>query len=358
MEEFLNEELHEKPDFENEEDSSEDLFEHHKFTIDKGQEPMRIDKWIFNRIGFTSRNRIQNAADSGNILVNEKPVKPSYKVKPYDVISIVMPYPPRDTAIYPENIPLDIVFEDDDILLVNKQSNMVVHPGHGNYSGTLVNGLAWHFKNLPNFEAAEFRPGLVHRIDKNTTGLLVIAKTDFALTYLAKQFYDHSIDRTYRALVWGTPAENEGTISTYIGRGQKDRKIMEVYTDPEKGKWAVTHYKVIESFGYVSLLEFKLETGRTHQIRIHCKHMGHSIFNDTDYGGEKIQKGTIFTKYKQFIENCFTLMPRLALHAKSLGFTHPSTKERIFFEIELPNDYLQLIEKWRKYAHNTDLSSQ
>jgi 23S rRNA pseudouridine1911/1915/1917 synthase len=296
-----------------------------------------------------TRNRIQNAADSGCILVNEKAVKSSYKVKPLDVISIVLPHPPRDTEIYPENIPLNIVFEDEEIVIINKTAGMVVHPGFNNYTGTLVHALAYHFENLPNLNGNYARPGLVHRIDKDTSGLLVISKNEQAMTFLAKQFFDHSIHRKYVALVWGDIAEG-GTVSGYIGRSLKDRRVMDIYDTEEKGKWSVTHYKVLERLNYVTLIECELETGRTHQIRAHMQHIGHPLFNDASYGGDKILKGTSFTKYKQFIDNCFSICPRQTLHAKSLGFLHPKTKQELYFETEMPSDMLQLLDKWHKYA--------
>ncbi|MEY3843231.1 MAG: hypothetical protein RIR80_803, partial [Bacteroidota bacterium] len=270
-------------------------------------------------------------------------------VKPLDVISIVLPHPPRDTEIYPENIPLNIVFEDEEIVIINKTAGMVVHPGFNNYTGTLVHALAYHFENLPNLNGNYARPGLVHRIDKDTSGLLVISKNEQAMTFLAKQFFDHSIHRKYVALVWGDIAEG-GTVSGYIGRSLKDRRVMDIYETEEKGKWSVTHYKVLERLNYVTLIECELETGRTHQIRAHMQHIGHPLFNDASYGGDKILKGTSFTKYKQFIDNCFSICPRQTLHAKSLGFLHPKTKQELYFETEMPSDMLQLLDKWHKYA--------
>ncbi|HXH99044.1 MAG TPA: RluA family pseudouridine synthase [Sphingobacteriaceae bacterium] len=332
----------------------QDLYEHLRIIVDKGQSLFRIDKFLMLRIENTSRNRIQNAIDSGSVLVNEKIVKTSYKVKPFDVISVVLPHPPRDTEVYPENIPLNIFYEDDDVILVNKQSGMVVHPGFNNYSGTLVNALAFHFQQLPQLPGNEGRPGLVHRIDKNTSGLLVISKNEFAMTYLAKQFFDHSITRKYVALIWGD-IEEDGTVTGYIGRSLKDRKIMAIYDDETKGKWAVTHYKVLKRYSYVTLIECQLETGRTHQIRAHMKHIGHPLFNDDTYGGDKIIKGTVFSKYRQFIANCFEIMPRQALHAMSLGFIHPSTKKMMNFETTLPEDFQEVIKKWDNYVINQDL---
>ncbi len=331
------------------EGEEQDLFEHFRLVVDKGQSLLRIDKFLMNRMENATRNRIQNAADLGCILVNEKPVKSSYKVKPLDVISIVLPHPPRDTEIYPENIPLNIVFEDEDVVIINKPAGMVVHPGYNNYTGTLVHALAYHFENLPNLNGNYARPGLVHRIDKDTSGLLVISKNEQAMTFLAKQFFDHSIHRKYVALVWGDLTE-DGTVTGYIGRSLKDRRVMDIYDSEEKGKWSVTHYKVLERLNYVTLIECELETGRTHQIRAHMQHIGHPLFNDASYGGDKILKGTSFTKYKQFIDNCFAICPRQTLHAKSLGFLHPKTKQELYFEAEMPADMLMLLDKWQKYA--------
>lgn len=331
------------------EGEEQDLYEHHRIVVDKGQSLFRIDKFLMHRIEGASRNRIQNAMEAGNVLVNGKTSKSSYKVKPGDLILIVMPEPPRDTEIYPENIPLDIKYEDDDVVIVNKPAGMVVHPGFNNYTGTLVHALAWHFDHLPNLKGNESRPGLVHRIDKNTSGLLLISKNERSITYLARQFFEHTITRKYIALVWGDIAEN-GSVSGYIGRSQKDRKIMDIYDDESKGKWSVTHYKVLERFGYVTLLECELETGRTHQIRAHMQHIGHPLFNDGTYGGDKILKGQVINKYRQFVENAFDILPRHALHAQSLGFIHPSTREFIHFEQELPEDMERCIAKWRAYS--------
>jgi len=327
----------------------QDLYEHLRLIVDKGQSLLRIDKFLMHRIENASRNRIQNAIEQGNVLVNDKPVKPSYKVKPLDVISVVLPHPPRDTEVYPENIPINIAYEDDDVLLVNKDPGMVVHPGYNNYTGTLVNALVYHFQQLPTLPGNDGRPGLVHRIDKDTSGLLLISKNERSMTYLARQFFDHSISRKYLALVWGD-LEQDDTVTGYIGRSIADRRVMSIYDDPEKGKWSVTHYKVLERLNYVTLIECQLETGRTHQIRAHMKHIGHPLFNDAAYGGDKILKGTVFNKYKQFVENCFELMPRQALHAATLGFVHPSTKKHIDFEAPLPQDFVSVLEKWRKYA--------
>lgn len=327
----------------------QELYEHIRIVADKGQALLRLDKFLMNRIENTSRNRIQNAIDAGSVLVNDKPVRASYKVRPLDVITVVLPDPPRDTEVYPEDIPLDIIYEDDDVLLVNKEAGMVVHPGYNNYTGTLVNALTHHLNQLPTLPGNTGRPGLVHRIDKDTSGLLVIAKNEWAMTYLAKQFFEHSIERRYIALVWGD-IEQDGTVSGYIGRELKDRRIMAVHDDPEQGKWSVTHYKVLERMGYVTLIECQLETGRTHQIRAHMKSIGHPLFNDASYGGDRIRKGTVFAKYKQFVDNCFTLLPRQALHAQSLGFVHPKTKEKIIFEVPIPEDFRLALEKWKSYA--------
>ncbi len=338
------------------EELDEELYEHHQIIVDKGQQFLRIDKFLSDRLPNSSRNKIQQAANSGNIIVNKEQVKSNYKVKPGDVVSIVLPYPPRDKEIYPENIPLDIVYEDDYLLVLNKPSEMVVHPGYGNFSGTLVNALMYHFGQLPEAEGNEGRPGLVHRLDKNTTGLMVIAKTEQALTHLARQFFDRTTDRRYQALVWGEPNPAEGIIQGNIWRSKKNRKVMDVYPEGEVGKPAITNYKMLHSFGYVSLVEYKLETGRTHQIRIHSKWIGHPLFNDPEYGGDKILKGTTFSKYKQFIDNCFQLLPRQALHAKTLAFDHPQTKERMEFDSELPADMLAVIEKWERYTDSREIS--
>ena len=330
---------------------SEELYEHHSFIADQGQEPLRIDKFLMDRVPNTSRNRLQIAAKNGNILVNKKPVKSSYKVRPNDVISIVLPYPVREIELIPEDIPLDILYGDDEVLVINKQAGLVVHPGYGNYSGTLVNALVYHFEQLPPSKDYAGRPGLVHRLDKNTTGIMVVAKTENALTHLAKQFFDRTSKRYYYALVWGDFDEDQGTIIGKVGRSIKNRKVMQVFDDDtDAGKHAVTHYEVIERFGYVTLVKCKLETGRTHQIRIHMKHIGHPLFGDPEYGGDRIIKGTTFSKYKQFIENCFKTLPRQALHAKSLGFTHPKTNDWMEFESELPADISEVLSKWSRYA--------
>lgn len=338
-------------------EEEQELFEHYKFFADKGQDLLRIDKFLMDRIANTSRNKIQVAATSGNILVNKIAVKSNYRVKPFDEISIVLPYPPREIELIPENIPLTILYEDDEVLVINKQAGLVVHPGYGNYSGTLVNGLIYHFNNLPN-GSINNRPGLVHRLDKNTSGIMVVAKTDYAMTHLANQFFERTTERRYNALVWGDFEEDSGTVTGNLARSLKNRKVMDVFPEGgDIGKHAVTHYKVLKRFGYVTLIECKLETGRTHQIRVHMQHIGHNLFNDNEYGGDKILKGTSFTKYKQFIDNCFELLPRQALHAKSLGFTHPVTKEWLQFNSNLPDDMLNVLNKWDKYISNRELES-
>ena len=334
------------------EQQDETLYEHHKFEAGPGQKPLRVDKFLMNFIENATRNKIQKAAKTGNIYVNEEQVKQNYKVKAGDVVQVMFEHPPYEFLLTPENIPLDIVYEDDTLLVVNKPAGMVVHPGHGNYSGTLINALVYHFENLPNNSSD--RPGLVHRIDKDTSGLLVIAKTEEAMAHLSKQFFDKTSEREYVALVWGNVEEDEGTVEGNIGRHPKNRLQNTVYEgdEAEKGKPAVTHYKVLERFGYVTLVSCKLETGRTHQIRVHMKHIGHTLFNDERYGGEKILKGTTFTKYKQFVDNCFKILPRQALHAKTLGFIHPKTGEPMIFNTEIPEDIQACIEKWRNYAKN------
>ena len=331
-------------------ENNDELFEHFSFLADKGQEPVRVDKFLMNRIENATRNKIQKAAKSGYIFSNENPVKQNYKVKPGDNIKVMFHHPPYENLIVGEKIDIDIIYEDNDILVVNKPPNQVVHPGHGNYSGTLLNGLIYHNENLP--ENRDGRPGLVHRIDKDTSGLLVVAKSDIALTKLSEQFFHKTIDRKYLAIVWGTPLPEHGTIDKYLSRDKKNRMIMSVPVDEDIGKRAITHYKVVEKLGYVSLIECELETGRTHQIRAHMKHIGNPIFNDQRYGGDKILKGTIFNKYKQFVENCFKLLPRQALHAKTLSFNHPRTNERLAFETELPNDFKSCFEKWKNYSKN------
>jgi len=329
-------------------------FEHYKFIADKGQNPLRVDRFLMNFVEFATRNKIQQSVKAGNVRVNDKVVKSNHKVKGGDVVTIMLDYPKETNELLPQDIPIIINYEDDDLLIVNKEAGMVVHPGFGNYDGTLVNALAFHFQNLPNMGEEE-RPGLVHRIDKNTSGILVVAKTERAMTILAKKFEDRDLNRKYIALVWGDVKEDEGTITGNIGRSLKNRKVMDVFLDGEYGKHAVSHYKVLERFGYTTLVECKLETGRTHQIRAHFKSIGHTLFNDEEYGGDAILKGTTFTKYKQFVQNCFKICPRQALHAKSLGFEHPTTKKEVFFDSDLADDMQELIEKWRKYATHQKL---
>ncbi|CAM4042631.1 RluA family pseudouridine synthase [Flavobacterium weaverense] len=335
-------------------DLEDELYEHFRFEVPKGQTALRIDKYLMGLIQNATRNKIQTAATEGNIFVNDATVKSNYKVKANDIVRVMLTHPPYENHIIPENIPLDIVYEDDTLLLINKLPGMVVHPGHGNYTGTLVHALAYHFDNLP-MNSSE-RPGLVHRIDKDTSGLLVIAKTEAAMTHLAKQFEAKTSEREYVALVWGNVVEDQGTIEGNLARHLKDRMQMAVFADPEIGKPAITHYKVLERFGYVTLISCQLETGRTHQIRAHLKHIGHPLFNDERYGGHLILKGTTFTKYKQFIDNCFKALPRQALHAKTLGFVHPTTGELMRFDTKLPKDLEDCIEKWRNYSksHGTD----
>lgn len=328
----------------------DELYEHFKFVASDGQEPLRVDKFLMNFIENATRNKIQQAVKAGNVLVNDSMVKSNYKVKAQDIVRVVLAHPPHENLLVPENIELDIVYEDEEVIVVNKPAGMVVHPGHGNYSGTLVNGLIYHFQNLP--KNSNERPGLVHRIDKDTSGLLVVAKTEFAMANLASQFYNRTTERLYLALVWGSVKEDEGTITGHIGRSFKNRLQMDVFPDGEFGKHAVTHFRVLERFSYVTLVECKLETGRTHQIRAHFKHIGHPLFNDERYGGNKILKGTTFTKYKQFVDNCFKILPRQALHAKTLGFEHPISKKKLFFNSDIPEDMSQCLEKWRKYTVN------
>jgi len=324
-------------------------FEHYKFVADKGQNPLRVDKYLLNFIEFATRSKIQQVIKSGNVQVNDKVVKSNHKVKGEDVVTITYDFPKVEHKLIPQNIPLNITYEDDDILIVNKDAGMVMHPGFGNYEGTLVNSLAFHFNNLPNI-GEDDRPGLVHRIDKNTTGILVVAKTEISMAFLAKKFEARDINRKYIALVWGDIKEDKGVINGHIGRSLKNRKIMDVFPDGAYGKFAVSHYKVLERFGYTTLVECKLETGRTHQIRAHFKHIGHPLFNDEEYGGNRILKGTTYTKYKQFVQNCFKICSRQALHAKSLKFIHPTTNKEVFFDSELAEDMQELINKWRKYA--------
>ena len=335
-------------------DNPAELYEHFRVVVDKGQSQVRVDKYLFERLVNSSRNRIQKAADAGLIMANGKPVKSSYKVKPCDVLTVMMDRPRYDNDIIPEDMPLDIVYEDNDLMVVNKPAGLVVHPGCGNYHGTLVNAIAWHLKDNPKYDPNDPQVGLVHRIDKDTSGLLVVAKTPDAKTHLGLQFYNKTTKRKYNALVWGVVENNEGTIEGNIGRNPKDRMQMAVLSDPAQGKHAVTHYRVLERLGYVTLVECVLETGRTHQIRVHMKHIGHTLFNDERYGGNEILKGTHFSKYKQFVNNCFETCPRQALHAMTLGFVHPRTGEEIFFTSPLPEDMTNLIDKWRNYISNRE----
>jgi len=336
------------------EEDNDDLYVHYSFTADKGQSPLRIDKWLMNKVENATRNKIQDAAKNGSIFVNDTPVKSNYKVKPNDQVRVLFQHPPHENLLVAEDIPLDIVYEDDQLLVVNKPAGMVVHPGHGNYSGTLINALIFHFDNLPNNSSD--RPGLVHRIDKDTSGLLVVAKTEHAMAHLTAQFKAKTSEREYVAIVWGNLEEDQGTIEGNIGRHPKNRLQNTVFLDDEadKGKPAVTHYKVIERLGYVTLVSCKLETGRTHQIRVHMKHIGHTLFNDERYGGNLILKGTTFTKYKQFVENCFKVLPRQALHAKTLGFMHPTKNEFMSFDTPIPQDMQDCIEKWKGYSKHID----
>ncbi|WP_417364239.1 RluA family pseudouridine synthase [Galbibacter sp.] len=331
----------------------DELFEHYSFTAGKGQEPLRVDKFLMNFIENATRNKIQQAAKGGNIFVNGQTVKSNHKVKANDQVKVLFEHPPHEYLLTPENIPLDIVFEDDQLLVVNKPAGMVVHPGHGNYSGTLINALIYHFENLPL--NSDERPGLVHRIDKDTSGLLVVAKTEHALSHLSKQFFHKTSEREYLALVWGDVKDDQGVVEGNIARHPKNRLQMAVFPDGDQGKEAITHFKVLERFGYVTLVSCRLETGRTHQIRVHMKFIGHTLFNDARYGGERILKGTTFTKYKQFVENCFSILPRQALHAKTLGFEHPVSGEFLRFETPLPEDMEQCLEKWRNYAKHQEL---
>lgn len=329
----------------------DELYEHFRIVVDRGQSPLRMDKFLMLRIENASRNKIQNAAKAGNVLVNGKPEKSNYKVKPLDVITIVMSTPPREIDLVPEDIPLNIVYEDDDIVIVNKAAGMVVHPAYGNYTGTLVNALAFHLQNKTTKEGEPLKPCLVHRIDKDTSGIMIVAKNELAQTRLSALFFNHNIDRCYNALVWGDFKEDEGTIRGNIGRSPKDRKVMAVFPEEsEYGKPAVTHYKVLERFGYVTLIECRLETGRTHQIRAHMRSIGHPLFNDATYGGDQILKGTTFSKYKQFVQNCFKALPRQALHAKLLGLKHPTSGEYLLFDSELPDDMQFVLNKWRNYS--------
>jgi len=339
-------------------DESEEsgLFEHYRLIADPGQSLVRVDKFLANHLSHASRSRIQEAADAGCIRVNDQPVKSSYKVKPGDIVVVVLDFPKQEFKIIPEEIPLNIVYEDDELLVVNKSAGLVVHPGHGNYSGTLVNALSFYLKNLPLFHEEDPRPGLVHRIDKDTSGLLVVAKTEPAKLNLSYQFFEKTTLRKYVALVWGDLKQDKGTIEGNIGRSMKNRQIFTVYPDGDQGKTAITHFKVIERLGYVNLIECQLETGRTHQIRVHMKYIGHPLFNDATYGGDQILRGTTFSKYRQFVNNCFEILPRQALHAKTLGFLHPVTGKLMFFDSELPDDMARVIEKWRNYTANRDNS--
>ncbi len=339
--------MSEKEEYSEQEEDT--LFEHYHIKVDAKQDLLRIDKFLMDRLPNVTRNKVQQAIKDGFVKVNQATIKPNYKIHPKDDIRIALPEPPRDTDVKPENIPLNILYEDDQLLIVNKEAGMVVHPAHQNWSGTLVNALTYHFQQLPEMKGNEGRPGLVHRIDKDTSGLLVIAKTETAMTHLARQFFDHSIERTYFALIWGEPKEPEGTIDVHLGRSLKDRRVTDAFPEGDFGRHAVTHYKVLKTLRYVTLIQCNLETGRTHQIRAHMKHLGHPLFNDATYGGDKILKGTKFSKYKSFVDNCFKILPRQALHAKSLGFIHPTTKKHVQFESELPEDFIQLIEKWENY---------
>lgn len=327
----------------------QELYERHQIEVDPKQQPMRIDKFLFDRLANVTRSKIQDGIRDGYVKVGEVIIKPNYKVKPGDVITVYLPEPPRDEELVPEDIPINIVYEDDDILIVNKEAGMVVHPAYQNWSGTLVNAIAYHFQNLPTLPGNDGRPGLVHRIDKYTSGLLVIAKTEMAMSKLAKQFYDHSIERTYYALIWGIPDEDKGTINVNLGRSLADRRVTVAFPEGQ-GRTAISHYEVLERFHYVSLVKCNLETGRTHQIRAHFKYFGHPLFADALYGGDQILRGTVFTKYKQFVQNCFKIMRRQALHAKSLGFIHPRTNEYVEFNSEIPDDFQQVLEKWRHYT--------
>ncbi len=335
---------------EDEEQESEELFTHYQIKADPKQSLLRVDKFLMDRLPNVSRNKVQEAIRQQYVKVNGHPIKPNYKIRPADEIIIALPEPPRDTEVVPENIPLQIVYEDEEVLVVNKEAGMVVHPAYNNWTGTLVNALAYHFQQLPTMAGNEGRPGLVHRIDKDTSGLLVIAKTELAMNSLAKQFFDHSIERTYIALVWGEPEVEKATIDVHLGRSPRDRRVTVAFPQGDIGRNAITHYEVVQYLRYVSLIRCKLETGRTHQIRAHLKYIGHPLFNDALYGGDQILKGTKFSKYKSFVENCFKLMPRQALHARSLGFNHPVSKEFMQFEAELPEDFRAVLEKWEKYV--------
>ena len=332
-----------------------DLHEHYAFTADAGQEPLRVDKFLMNRIENATRNKIQQAAVAGSILVNDRVVKSNYKVKPGDTVRVLLAHPPHEDLLVPEKMELDIVYEDDALLVVNKPAGIVVHPGHGNYTGTLINGLIYHFEQLP--KNSNNRPGLVHRIDKDTSGLLVVAKTEHAMAHLAQQFHDKTSQRQYLALVWGDVDGEKGTVDGNLGRDPKNRLLMTVFPEGDQGKSAITHYEVVERFGYVTLVRCVLETGRTHQIRAHMKHIGHTLFSDVRYGGDKILKGTTFTKYKQFVDNCFKQLPRQALHAQTLGFVHPESGKEMSFTCPLPRDFEGTLTKWRNYAQHQHLGN-
>lgn len=331
-------------------EQDDELFEHHRIVVDGNQSLLRIDKFLMARLPNATRTKIQDGIHNGFVKVNEKTIKPNHKIHPNDIITVSLPDPPRDTEVIPENIPLNIVYEDNHLLVINKPAGMVVHPAYQNWSGTLVNALAYHFQNLPQMPGNDGRPGLVHRIDKDTSGLLVIAKDDTTLTALAKQFFDHTIERTYWAIAWGIPEPETGTINVNVGRSLKDRRVTVAFPNGDMGRHAITHYKVLQDLRYVALVECKLETGRTHQIRAHMKYLGHPLFNDAMYGGNEVLKGTTFTKYKQFVDNCFKIIPRQALHAKTLGFIHPVTKQHMQFESEIPADFKEVIEKWEHYV--------
>lgn len=331
-------------------DPEELLFEHHRIVVDQGQALLRIDKFLMARLPNVTRTKVQDAIHNEFVKVNDRLIKPNYKIHPGDVVTIMLPEPPRDSEVVPENIPLNIVYEDDHLLVINKPAGMVVHPAYNNWTGTVVNALAYHFQHLPQLPGNEGRPGLVHRIDKDTSGLLVIAKTERALTRLARQFFDHTIERTYWAIVWGVPDPPEGTVNVPVGRSLKDRRITVAFPEGDYGRHAITHYKLLKDLRYVSVVECRLETGRTHQIRAHMKHIGHTLFNDSAYGGNQVLKGTVFSKYKQFVENCFHVIPRQALHAKTIGFIHPETHERMEFNSDLPDDFKSAVEKWEHYV--------
>jgi len=341
-------------------DNNDELYERFSITIDRGQEPLRIDKFLMHRIEGATRNKLQQAISIGMVLVNGKEIKSNYKIKPLDSVIVYSDMSPDETGVVPEKMDLNIVYEDADLMIINKPAGMVVHPGSGNYTGTLLNGVSYYLQQQNPAISEDVLPrfGLVHRIDKNTSGLLVLAKTDKAMRQLAKQFFDHTTSRKYVALVWGDVVNDTGTIVAHVGRHLRFRKLFEAYPEGDHGKEAITHYRVLERFGYVTLVECILETGRTHQIRVHMKYLGHPLFNDDFYGGDKIVKGTIFSKYKQFVDNCFQICKRQALHAKTLGFIHPSTEKQIFFESEIPEDIQQVIEKWRRYAGSVGSQQQ